>query len=113
MQLTLPNAELRPEEPRRRMTGEGVRPATAPAAHESIGPDGHDLADPRSQSGAGGNTPPRSAVGASTSHAAGSAALIAGLMDTLQRMSAPKRARKLPDGSWVTEHVEPYTAAME
>jgi hypothetical protein len=31
--------------------------------------------------------------------------LIAALMDALNRMSAPKRARKLPDGSWVTEHV--------
>ena len=43
-------------------------------------------------------------------HSAGappaSAALIAGLMDTLHRMSAPKRARKLADGSWVTEHVQ-------
>jgi hypothetical protein len=29
------------------------------------------------------------------------------LMETLQRMSAPKRARKLPDGSWVTEPVQP------
>jgi hypothetical protein len=26
-------------------------------------------------------------------------------MESLQRMSAPKRARKLPDGSWVTEHI--------
>ena len=38
---------------------------------------------------------------------AGSAALISTLLDTLNRISAPKRARKLPDGSWVTEHVEP------
>src|SRR5262249_52853586 len=88
-QLKLLDAELKREEHRRRMTVDAVIAATAPAAHESIGPDGHDLADPRSQSGAGGNTPPRSAVGASTSHAAGSAALVAGLMDTLQRMSAP------------------------
>jgi hypothetical protein len=28
-------------------------------------------------------------------------------MDTLNRISAPKRARKLPDGSWVTEPVQP------
>ena len=34
------------------------------------------------------------------------AALIAALMESLQRMSAPKRARKLPDGSWVTESVQ-------
>jgi hypothetical protein len=28
-------------------------------------------------------------------------------MDTLNRISAPKRARKLPDGSWVTEPIQP------
>jgi hypothetical protein len=31
-------------------------------------------------------------------------------MDTLHRMSAPKRARKLPDGSWVMEPVQPSGA---
>ena len=38
-------------------------------------------------------------------YAGNTAPLIATLIDTLGRMSAPKRARKLPDGSWVTEHV--------
>jgi hypothetical protein len=32
-------------------------------------------------------------------------ALVGLLMDHLSKASAPKRARKLPDGSWVTEHV--------
>ncbi len=35
-----------------------------------------------------------------------SAALVAGMMETLQRLAAPKRARKLADGSWVTETVQ-------
>jgi hypothetical protein len=32
-------------------------------------------------------------------------AMLAMLMEHMARMSGPKRARKLPDGSWVTEHV--------
>ena len=120
-QMKLLDAQLKREEHRARMTMHAVKAAisdhgagpaasesaVAPrraAAHESIGPDRDGQAPPGSDSGAGGSHEPASA--ASSSNA--SAALIAGLMDTLHRMSAPKRARKLPDGSWVTELVETH-----
>ncbi len=76
-QLKLLDAQIRAEQHRQQMTLHAVR-----AGHDDApGPDGQP------------------------SEKGSIAALIAGMMDTLHRMSAPKRARKLPDGSWITEHV--------
>jgi hypothetical protein len=75
-QLRLLDAQLKVEEHRRNAITDVVKAA------------GEDSADGQ-PTGGGSN-----------------AALIAALMESLQRMSAPKRARKLPDGSWVTESVQ-------
>jgi hypothetical protein len=75
-QLKLLDAQLKVEEHRRNAITDVVKAA------------GEDSADGQ-PTGGGSN-----------------AALIAALMESLQRMSAPKRARKLPDGSWVTESVQ-------
>jgi len=50
----------------------------------------------------GGGESPNDAAG-TPANGAGNAVLIAALIQTMQRMSAPKRARKLADGSWVAE----------
>jgi hypothetical protein len=46
------------------------------------------------------------AVGPDGQPAANHGAMVGLLLDHMQKMNAPKRARKLPDGSWVTEHVQ-------
>jgi hypothetical protein len=56
---------------------------------------------------ANGEAPPAAAPTGALSGTGGNAALIMTLLDTLNRISAPKRARKMPDGSWVTETVQP------
>jgi hypothetical protein len=86
-QLKLLDAQIKVEEHRRNAMTDAVKAGMARDAGGEPSPDG--------QSNNGG----------------GNAALIATLMDTLHRMSAPKRARKMPDGSWVMEHVEPDVTA--
>jgi len=77
-QLKLLDAQIKAEQHRQQMSLHAVRSAGGAAEPGAEGKPGGD---------------------------GGTAALIAGMMDTLHRMSAPKRARKLPDGSWVTEHM--------
>jgi hypothetical protein len=90
-QLKLLDAQLKVEEHRRNAITDVVKASTAREEHLGV------------DSRLGGEGGP----GADGQPAGGSnAALIAALMESLQRMAAPKRARKLPDGSWVTETVQ-------
>jgi hypothetical protein len=104
-QLKLLEAQIKVEEHRRNAFTDVVKAASeaAPARHERAHvADGEPAPAP---SGEGGEAPP--APPAAPAGTGGNAALIMALMDTLNRISAPKRARKLPDGSWVTEPVQP------
>jgi hypothetical protein len=105
-QLKLLDAQIKVEEHRRnaitdalkaqsrRVRGSGPTPGSDPAAVPEVGDSGAvDAAAPPADRASDGG--------------ASNAALIATLMETLHRMAAPKRARKLPDGSWVMEHVQP------
>jgi hypothetical protein len=101
-QLRLLEAQIKVEEHRRNAFTDVVKAASeaAPAHHARAHvADGEPAAAP---TGEGGEAPPAAPAGTS-----GNAALIMALMDTLNRISAPKRARKLPDGSWVTEPMQP------
>jgi hypothetical protein len=94
-QLKLLDAQIKVEEHRRNAITDAVKASqkgvsTGLRGLSREGPDGEGAPSPDGQPSDGG----------------GNAALIATLMETLHRMAAPKRARKLPDGSWVTEHVE-------
>jgi len=92
-QLKLLDAQIKAEQHRQQMTLHAVKAAGDPRSELETGL--------RSEPGAGGTPGPDG----QPSGNGGTAALIAGMMDALHRMSAPKRARKLPDGSWVTEHI--------
>jgi hypothetical protein len=100
-QLKLLDAQIKVEEHRRNAITDALKAQSrpAPGSDRAPGPDGD--AGPHT-----GDADPADGV-AQPSGGAGNAALIATLMDTLHRMSAPKRARKLPDGSWVMEPVQP------
>jgi hypothetical protein len=100
-QLKLLDAQIKVEEHRRNAITDALKAQSRPAPGSDRGPaPGPD--------GDAGPQPADPADGvAQPSGGAGNAALIATLMDTLHRMSAPKRARKLPDGSWVMEPVQP------
>jgi hypothetical protein len=89
-ELRLMDAQIKANEHQRNIIADAVKAA---GEGQAIGPDGQPVPttareDERERPYAGNAAP-----------------LIAALMETMQRMSAPKRARKLPDGSWVTEHV--------
>jgi hypothetical protein len=90
-ELRLLDAQIKADEHRRNAIADAVSAAGEGAS--ALGPDGQTAPGIAREDGRerpyAGNTAP----------------LIATLIDTLGRMSAPKRARKLPDGSWVTEHV--------
>ena len=105
-ELRLLDAQLKVEEHRRNTIADAVKASTA--GEEQQGIDGR-LAAPSAPAGAEGGdgqpTPASAAASGGGNGAGSSAALIVALLDTLNRMSAPKRARKLPDGSWVTEHI--------
>jgi hypothetical protein len=90
-ELRLLDAQIKADEHRRNAIADAVSAAGEGAP--ALGPEGQTAPGIAREDGRerpyAGNTAP----------------LIATLIDTLGRMSAPKRARKLPDGSWVTEHV--------
>jgi len=88
-ELKLLDAQIKVEEHRRNAITDALKVGgeVAPSA-AAAGAEGQPAP---AEAGAGGGS---------------NAALIAALMDSLHRMSAPKRARKLPDGSWVTETVQ-------
>ena len=98
-ELRLLDAQLKVEEHRRNTIADAVKASTA--GEEQQGIDGR-LAAPSAPAGAEGGdgqpTPASAAASGGGNGAGSSAALIAALLDTLNRMSAPKRARKLPDG---------------
>jgi hypothetical protein len=96
-QLKLLDAQLKVEEHRRNAASDVMKAGLVQEAVQNTGTTRSD--------GEGGAEQPSAATTGSA--AGGTAALIMALMQTLQRMSAPKRARKLPDGSWVTEPVQP------
>jgi hypothetical protein len=96
-QLKLLDAQLRVEEHRRNAVSHVMKAGLVQEAVQNTGTTRSD--------GEGGAEQPSAAARGSA--AGGTAALIMALMETLQRMSAPRRARKLPDGSWVTEPVQP------
>jgi hypothetical protein len=99
-QLKLLDAQLKVEEHRRNAVSDVMKAGLVQeTVQEAVQETGHEAGAARPD-GDGGREQPSPAAG-------GTAALIMALMETLQRMSAPKRARKLPDGSWVTEPVQP------
>ncbi len=95
-QLKLLDAQIKIEEQRRNTIADAVKASIAGEGAEGQGAPGPD-----------GQPAPGIARedGRERPYAGNTAPLVAALMETMQRMSAPKRARKLPDGSWVTEHV--------
>jgi hypothetical protein len=99
-QLKLLDAQLKVEEHRRNAITDAVKAGVVrQKGAEERSPSRATDGDPRpdAEAAPGADGPPPSGDG--------NAALIAALLESLQRMSAPKRARKLPDGSWVTESV--------
>jgi hypothetical protein len=93
-QLKLLDAQIKAEQHRQQMTLHAVKAAGVPPPEPGT--------SPRSEPGtAGVPSPDGQPIGDG-----GAAALMAGMMDALHRMSAPRRARKLPDGSWVTEAMQ-------
>jgi hypothetical protein len=104
-QLKLLEAQIKVDEHRRNAFTDVVKAASEGApAHHARAPvaDGEPAPAPTGEGGEASPAPPAAPAGTG-----GNAALILALMDTLNRISAPKRARKLPDGSWVTEPVQP------
>jgi hypothetical protein len=113
-QLKLLDAQIKIEEQRRNTIADAVKASMAGEEHQgvdadadgqgAVGADGQPVAGVAREghqgvdAGLGGLSRERPNAGSN-------APLIAALMESLQRMSAPKRARKLPDGSWVMEHV--------
>ncbi|MCC6779780.1 MAG: hypothetical protein IT537_24630 [Hyphomicrobiales bacterium] len=92
-QLKLLDAQIKQEQHRQTMSMQAVRAMTA---RKSTPPP----------SGAGDHPMMEGEMEESHDAADPSAALVAGMMETLQRLAAPKRARKLADGSWVSETVQ-------
>jgi hypothetical protein len=113
-QLRLLDAQIKLEEQRRNTIADAVKASMAGEEHQGADAD----ADGQGALGSDGQPVPGIAreghqgvdarlggLSRERPYAGNTAPLIAALMESLQRMSAPKRARKLPDGSWVTEHI--------
>jgi hypothetical protein len=83
-ELKLLDARIKTEQHRQQMTMNAVKAAAVPAPAAS-GEHGE------------------AAAGVPAEHP--HTALIAGMMEALHRLGAPKRARKMADGTWITEHV--------